>query len=92
MALPYGVYACKAFTKAGAYLAVTNIGSRPTVGGHHVTVESWLLDFSGDLYGTEMTLEFHAFLRPERKFASLELLGAEIRKNAEQTRKFFEKR
>ena len=92
VALPYGVYACKAFTKAGAYLAVTNIGSRPTVGGHHVTVESWLLDFSGDLYGTEMTLEFHAFLRPERKFASLELLGAEIRKNAEQTRKFFEKR
>ena len=92
VALPYGVYACKAFTKDGVYLAVTNIGSRPTVGGHHVTVESWLLDFSGDLYETEMTLEFHAFLRPERKFQSLELLGEEIRKNAEQTRKFFEKR
>ena len=89
--LPYGVYACKAYLKEQAYLAVTNIGSRPTVGGRHVTVESWLLDFSGDLYGKEITLEFHAFLRPEQKFGSLELLGEEIRKNAEQTRKIFEK-
>ena len=91
VALPRGVYACKAFTKDGEYLAVTNIGSRPTVEGHHVTVESWLLDFSGHLYGRELTLEFHAFLRPERKFDSLEALGEEIRKNAEQTREFFEK-
>jgi len=91
VALPRGVYACKAFVGDGEHLAVTNIGSRPTVGGHRVTVESWLLDFSGDLYGTEMTLEFHAFLRPERKFGSLEELSLEIRKNAEDTRKFFEK-
>ena len=70
---------------------MTNIGSRPTVGGHHVTVESWLLDFSGDLYGKELTLEFYRFLRPERKFGSLEELSLEIRKNAEETRKFFEK-
>lgn len=87
--LPYGVYACKAFTKEGEYLAVTNIGSRPTVGGHHVTVESWLLDFTGNLYGKELTLEFYAFLRPEEKFSSLEALKAEIQKNAQQTRKFF---
>lgn len=89
VALPHGVYACKAFTKEGEYLAVTNIGSRPTVGGHHVTVESWLLDFDGDLYGKELTLEFHKFLRPEEKFPSLEALKAEIQKNAQQTRKFF---
>ena len=91
VALPRGVYACKAFTADGEYPAVTNIGSRPTVGGHHVTVESWLLDFSGDLYGKELTLEFYRFLRPERKFGSLEELSLEIRKNAEETRKFFEK-
>ena len=87
----HGVYACRAICEEGTYLAVTNIGSRPTVGGHRVTVEPWLLDFSGDLYGKKLTLEFHAFLRPERKFESLPELQEEIRKNAAQTREFFGK-
>ena len=69
---------------------MTNVGSRPTVGGHVVTVEPWLLDFKGDLYGKQLTLEFYSFLRPERKFDSLEELKEEIQKNALQTRKFFE--
>lgn len=86
----HGVYACKALVDNREYLAVTNIGSRPTVDGHHTTVEPWLLDFEGDLYGKELTLEFYAYLRPERKFPSLEALQAEIRKNAEETRKFFQ--
>ena len=87
----HGVYACRAILDGEAYLAVANIGSRPTVGGHRITVEPWLLDFSGDLYGKTLALEFHAFLRPERKFDSLEELRQEIRKNAAQTREFFEK-
>ena len=86
-----GVYACTATVGDKTYPAVTNIGSRPTVGGHHVTVEPWLLDFAGDLYGREITLSFHAFLRPEQKFGSLEELQAEIRKNADQTRKILGK-
>lgn len=88
---PRGVYACRVQVDAASYLAVTNIGSRPTVGGHHITVEPWILDFSGDLYGKTITLEFHTFLRPEQKFGSLEELQAEIQKNALQTRNFFEK-
>ena len=88
----FGVYACKARLENGEeYLAVTNIGSRPTVGGHRVTVEPWLLDFEGDLYGKQLTLSFYAFLRPEKKFPGLEELSAEIRKNEAQTRKFFGK-
>lgn len=86
----HGVYACKALVDNGEYLAVTNIGNRPTVGGHHITVEPWLLDFEGDLYGKELTLEFYSYLRPEQAFPSLEALQAEIRKNAEETRKFFQ--
>lgn len=86
-----GVYACAAVLDGKRYAAVTNIGTRPTVGGHHVTVEPWLLDFEGDLYGKRLTLEFYIFLRPERKFDSLEELKAEIQKNAEQTLEFFEK-
>lgn len=87
----FGVYACRAFVQGRSYPAVTNIGSRPTVNGHQVRAESWLLDFSGDLYGKQLTLEFYAFLRPEQKFPSLEALQAEIRKNGEETRRFFGK-
>ena len=87
----HGVYACKAVVEGSEYLAVTNVGNRPTVGGHRVTVEPWLLDFDGDLYGKHLLLEFHSFLRAEKKFDSLEILKAEIQENARQTRKFFEK-
>lgn len=85
----FGVYACKAWVEGKAHLAVTNIGNRPTVGGHWITVEPWLLDFHGDLYGKTLILEFFAFLRPERKFQDLQALRLEILKNAEETRKIF---
>ena len=88
----FGVYACKASVDGKEYLAVTNVGVRPTVSGSGITVEPWLLDYEGDLYGKTLTLEFYAFLRPEQKFDSLEALQAEIRKNGAQTRKFFEKK
>ena len=83
----FGVYACKIL----GHPAVTNIGTRPTVGGSGITVEPWILDFDGDLYGQDITVEFHAFLRPEVKFPSLADLQAEVRKNAAETRIFFEK-
>jgi riboflavin kinase/FMN adenylyltransferase len=86
----YGVYACRATVDGKQYPAVTNIGTRPTVDGQGVSVESWLLDFSGNLYGKTLTLEFYCFLREEQKFPSLADLQAEIQKNALQTRKFFE--
>lgn len=87
----HGVYACRAYAEGKEYLAVTNIGTRPTVGGHHTTVEPWLLDFSGDLYGKNLALAFYEFLRPEQSFASLAELKAEILKNAAKVREIFEK-
>ncbi len=86
-----GVYACLAVIDGEKHMAVTNIGTRPTVEGHHITVEPWILDFDGDLYGKTITLEFHKFLRPEQKFPDLAALQAEIRKNGEETRNFFGK-
>ena len=68
------------------YPAVANIGTRPTVSGSGITVEPWILDYTGDLYGREITLEFYRFLRPEQKFDSLEDLQREIFRNADQTR------
>ena len=85
----YGVYACKAVVDGESYLAVTNVGTRPTVSGTHITVEPWLLDFSEDIYGKQLQLLFYKFLRPEKKFGSLAELQAEIKKNGEETRKFF---
>lgn len=81
-----GVYACTAVAEGATYPAVTNVGSRPTVDGHHVTVEPWLLDFAGDLYGKELTLSFHSYLREEEKFPSLEEMKAQILKDAAKTR------
>lgn len=86
----FGVYACKTLIDGKSYLAVTNIGTRPTVGGHHITVEPWILDFEGDLYGKQLRLDFYAFLRPEQKFDSLDDLKAEIEKNAVKTRELLE--
>ena len=82
----YGVYACTAVVDGSLYRAVTNLGMRPTVEGHHVTVEPWLLDFEGDLYGKTVTLLLHKFLRPEEKFDSLEKLKAQIQEDAAATR------
>ena len=87
----FGVYICRCTIDGVSYPAVTNVGTRPTVAGTNVTVEPWILDFDGDLYGRELTLEFYSFLRPERKFPSLMELREEIQKNAAQTRKYFEK-
>lgn len=91
LCLPFGVYICRAKAQGVDCPAVTNIGIRPTVSGENVTVEPWLLDYEGDLYGRELTLEFCRYLRPERKFSSLTELQQEIFKNGEQTRRYFGK-
>jgi len=77
-----GVYACNVHAEGHIYPAVTNIGSRPTVAGHQLRAESWILGFAGDLYGKQITLDFCKYLRPEQKFASLEELKAQIQRDA----------
>ena len=74
----------------GPYMAVTNVGIRPTVeDGDQVTVEAFLLDFYGDLYGRTVRAEFYHYLRSERKFPTMDALVEEIKRNAEQTKEFF---
>ena len=52
-----------------SYAAVTNVGTRPTVNnGSDLTVESWMLDFEGDLYGQSIRVEFYRRLRDEIRF------------------------
>ena len=82
----FGVYACLCRVDGKTYAAVTNVGVRPTVSGSGITVEPWILDYEGDLYGRDITLEFYKFLRPEEKFPSLEALREQILRDARDTR------
>lgn len=92
LALPrFGVYACLCDIDGVAHPAVANIGTRPTVEGEGITVEPWILDYDGDLYGREIILECYRFLRPERKFSDLEQLKEAIRCDAEEARKLLRK-
>ena len=87
----HGVYAAKAYVDGEEYMSVTNVGVRPTVsedGG--VNVESFLLDFTGNLYGRLVRLDFYKFMRPERKFDDIDELAAQIKHDAESTREYFE--
>ena len=86
-----GVYITRVYLPDGTSLAgVTNVGTRPTVSeGTAVSVETFLLDFDGDLYGKRIRVEFCQRLRDEQKFDSLEALKAQIRENIRQTRDYF---
>jgi riboflavin kinase/FMN adenylyltransferase len=73
-----GVYATYAWIGDERFAAATNVGVRPTVNGRGVTVEAHLLDFEDDLYGQEIRVEFVSFIRPEKRFAGLDALKAQI--------------
>lgn len=85
-----GVYVSRCVVDGISYCAVTNIGTRPTVSGTGITVEPWLLDYSGDLYGREIRLECYYFLRPEMKFPDLTALREQIQADAAATRAYFQ--
>lgn len=89
----HGVYATKVVLSDGSeFEAVTNIGKRPTVGkDNKVNIESHLLDYSGNLYGTAARVDFYKFIRDEIKFDSYEELSKQIEKDIEITRKYFNK-
>jgi riboflavin kinase / FMN adenylyltransferase len=84
-----GVYAVTVRMPDGSTLpGVANIGRRPTVSaGMESRLEVNVFDFSGDLYGAELTVALHAYLRPEQKFASLDVLKAQIAADATEARR-----
>lgn len=88
----HGVYAARAVLEDGSdHMCVTNVGVRPTVSGENrVSVESFILDYSGNLYDRQVRIEFFHFIRPEQKFGSVDELKAQILRDAETTRAYFE--
>lgn len=76
---PNGVYATKTQIDGEIYEGITNVGYKPTVGGEQkMGVETCLFDLEMDLYGKEISVQFFAYERPERKFASIEELREQI--------------
>jgi riboflavin kinase/FMN adenylyltransferase len=85
---PNGVYAARVHFHGTCYPAVLNLGVRPTVDAapSQPQLEVHLLDFAGDLYGTELEVEFVRQVRPERRFPSLEALRAQITEDVKSAR------
>ena len=83
-----GVYATRAHLPGGeTRVGVTNVGVRPTVSEKNsVTVETYLVDYEGDLYGKVLRLDFCDYLRPERRFSSTQELHDMIAHNAEEAK------
>lgn len=86
---PTGVYAVEVRWSGSRWGGVGNLGYRPTVEGAeiHRQLEVHLFGFEGDLYGEDLEVEFRAFLRPERKFDSLDALREQISADAAAARR-----
>ncbi len=90
IALPCkGVYVTRAYIGEAGLPACTNIGTRPVFGGDRLTVETYILDFQGDLYGRELKVEFLHRLRDELNFPSVEALVEAMHQDIAHTREFF---
>lgn len=79
-----GVYATSAYIDDKIYKSVTNIGKRPTFGINERTIEVYILDYNGDLYGRELKIDVIGRLRDEKRFASAEELEKQIAEDIEQ--------
>lgn len=79
----FGVYATIATVDGQRYRSVSNVGLKPTVGSDRVLAETYILNYQGDLYGRHVQVEFLQFLRPERRFADMDALRAQIAADVE---------
>ncbi len=82
-----GIYATIAHFCGRAMPAVTNIGVRPTFREHKRLIETYIMDYNGDLYRKKLKVELVARLRNEVKFASVEALKAQLKIDVEKARK-----
>ena len=88
---PNGVYVTLSHFDGTDYPGITNIGYKPTVGEAFLGIETNLFDCDLDLYGQNCTVDFYKYIRPEQKFASFEALKAQIRKDIEAGKAYFQK-
>jgi len=83
---PDGVYRITARHEGRDYLGLASIGTNPTFDGTSRTLEAWLLDFNGSLYGEQLALRNFRFVRAQRRFDSVDELVAQMREDAATVR------
>ena len=84
----YGIYAVRVRLDNGSeHAGVANLGVRPTFDPPKELLETYLFDFSGDLYGRTIEVALHHYLRPERKFDSLDALTEQMRADEAEARR-----
>ncbi len=88
---PFGVYAVVAHVGGRKIKGAASIGVRPTFDNGPVSVEVFLFDFDGDLYGKHMEVSFVARLRGEQKFPEIEALVQQIRKDVEEAKQILQR-
>lgn len=86
----HGVYASVTYLDSGEMGSVTNIGTNPTVGGEGVSIETHILEPCPEIYDELIRVELAGFIRPEKRFDSLEQLGEQIREDVAAARKCLE--
>ena len=90
--LKHGIYAVRLLTKDGTLRdGVASYGRRPTFGGGEPVLETFVFDFSGDLYGEGVLVAFYGFIRPELKFDSVEALVARMDQDSIDARAILER-
>lgn len=88
----FGVYLSNVIINEKNYFGITNIGTRPTVGGNFPNIETWLPDYNGqDLYDINVKIELIKYLREEKKFSSLNGLKTAILHDAQTARNIYNK-
>lgn len=85
---PNGVYVSKTTVGNTTYMGMTNIGTKPTVDGSFVGVETYLFDCHEDLYGEHERVHILHYVRPEQKFSDLDELKAQLKKDEAQIRAY----
>ncbi|MFA9466770.1 MAG: bifunctional riboflavin kinase/FAD synthetase [Velocimicrobium sp.] len=87
---PNGVYASKTWIAGTAFEGISNIGVKPTVGAEKKRlIETYIFDYSGDLYGEELKVSLYTFERPEKKYDSIDELKDQMKLDIEFGRNYF---
>ena len=84
-----GVYATKVTVGGKVFLGGTNVGTKPTFGDEKPSVETFILDFDGDIYGKNIKLAFYQRLRGISDFGSAEGLAAQLERDVAHIREIF---
>lgn len=81
-----GVYLTRTSFDGKSYFGITNVGTRPTVDVGLLCAETHMFDFEGDVYGKKITTEFIEFIRPEKRFSSVEAMAAQVHADIEKAK------